>query len=587
MVQHDRKHQMPDESGSFASVGARNAASTVVSNINQTLVVADNNAPVLSLPVGNISNDAAKNSNNVVVCHNCPPIPIFTPNDGLPILAPKPDALPPLAPILMRPLTTLADVVQASSMGQINFLAESLSHQIQLPNLTSIKLVSIAPKPATISIPTSTFGVIPQAPLTLLLQQKANTASPQMNWLAMRMKMHYGVHQNCGRPFCKLKKKDHYHCFDCNRAFSESTRLKSHIARHGITHEPNDNWMANRNGDTAATESSPGLSVSKEMEIKMEDASEELPNDEIKMEITDEPPAAVDETMVNEVQETPIDDSGSNSGINQPYSEVSQDLSDPLNPSTSGRTPSPAVALSNGYKKFRFDENCNQDRCAYCLSMTHYHCTRPGLRILLLRPHEVPPAQRTPPATRRHHGRRIPAVLREVGLPPCRLRIRQQGDPLPLPLLPVHVHRCQQGDRPPKTPFQDGAHRRAGLHEVHDQRRLRGRWLRPSQQTDALSLRLWTLSTDGHGSVANDVPQGETFWIAATAELHSTTIWLELDLVTITFISVEIRSRSYTSGLGLDYTLWNGSKRVTGTRTPEQLNIDTLCSDGSEILWNI
>jgi len=50
----------------------------------------------------------------------------------------------------------------------------------------------------------------------------------------LKAKMHYALTQNCGRPFCKLKKKDHYHCYDCNQAFSDPARLRSHIGKHGI-----------------------------------------------------------------------------------------------------------------------------------------------------------------------------------------------------------------------------------------------------------------------------------------------------------------------------------------------------------------
>lgn len=42
----------------------------------------------------------------------------------------------------------------------------------------------------------------------------------------------YGPDQSCSRPFCKLKRKNHYHCNACNQAFSELDRLVSHIAKH-------------------------------------------------------------------------------------------------------------------------------------------------------------------------------------------------------------------------------------------------------------------------------------------------------------------------------------------------------------------
>ncbi|KAJ8921199.1 hypothetical protein NQ315_013671 [Exocentrus adspersus] len=42
----------------------------------------------------------------------------------------------------------------------------------------------------------------------------------------------YGPELNCSRPFCKLKRKYHYHCNACNQAFSELDRLVTHVAKH-------------------------------------------------------------------------------------------------------------------------------------------------------------------------------------------------------------------------------------------------------------------------------------------------------------------------------------------------------------------
>jgi hypothetical protein len=38
--------------------------------------------------------------------------------------------------------------------------------------------------------------------------------------------------ESCGRPFCKLKRRAHYHCNLCNQGFTEKDKLESHLKRH-------------------------------------------------------------------------------------------------------------------------------------------------------------------------------------------------------------------------------------------------------------------------------------------------------------------------------------------------------------------
>jgi len=58
------------------------------------------------------------------------------------------------------------------------------------------------------------------------------TESPGQNFLPAEQHIRYGPEQSCSRPFCKLKRKEHYHCQACNQAFSELERLRPHIAKH-------------------------------------------------------------------------------------------------------------------------------------------------------------------------------------------------------------------------------------------------------------------------------------------------------------------------------------------------------------------
>lgn len=65
----------------------------------------------------------------------------------------------------------------------------------------------------------------------------AASATPQHpatlpEWMSPDRHVRYGPEQSCSRPFCKLKRKEHYHCNACNQAFSELERLRPHIAKH-------------------------------------------------------------------------------------------------------------------------------------------------------------------------------------------------------------------------------------------------------------------------------------------------------------------------------------------------------------------
>ncbi|KAL4131730.1 hypothetical protein QTP88_009003 [Uroleucon formosanum] len=51
-------------------------------------------------------------------------------------------------------------------------------------------------------------------------------------WMSLERHEKYGPEQPCSRAFCKLKRKEHYHCNACNQAFSELDKLKPHIIKH-------------------------------------------------------------------------------------------------------------------------------------------------------------------------------------------------------------------------------------------------------------------------------------------------------------------------------------------------------------------
>ena len=72
--------------------------------------------------------------------------------------------------------------------------------------------------------------------------------------------------ESCGRPFCKLKRRAHYHCNLCNQGFTEKDKLETHLKRHT---EPPQNAMPGAISNTpslasllaAAKESGVGPSI--------------------------------------------------------------------------------------------------------------------------------------------------------------------------------------------------------------------------------------------------------------------------------------------------------------------------------------
>ena len=182
-------------------------------------------------------------------------------------------ATPQMALALPAGVTTTAQgvipIVSSASVAPI-----VIQPMTEAPNAASQSLVTIAPKPAEGS------GKEIEPPLSVLLQQKAQNAAPQLNWLNLKMKMHYAMHQNCGRPFCKLKRKDHYHCFHCNQAFSDPVRLKSHILKQGVSLDKIDTTQNfGFSQETQAVDGSPVTSGESEKNDSSdaETSEEELP----------------------------------------------------------------------------------------------------------------------------------------------------------------------------------------------------------------------------------------------------------------------------------------------------------------------
>lgn len=445
MVQHDRKHRAV-ESNSAGESGTRVMKSkSSSSTVGASAILA---AKAFTSGLGSL-NTAAHSTATFL------PVSTFVSRDGPVVISSNPVGLTPMLLTTLQPLAGLTRQTVAPIMVTRGAPGSGLDLKLTSSHL---KLVSIAPKPAivtfqapvssastdlamsqgasplflsTSSLPSCTVA----APLTVLLQQKANNVPP-VDWLSMQLKMHHEVHQNCGRPFCKLKKKDHYHCFDCNQAFSDPARLKSHVARHGFVVEtvkaPKNEPISNGevlqmpeehatgdDGETTSSLEEEEMEEEKEAEAHSLEAfarhdSDGEPKTNSTVDDAEEEEDDADDydedgeadRLVIDLSSARLEPSGKSSSSEGVPSQLSEatglansnsssysSLLDMATLNSNNNHPSgrkkvfsniaslaaeekKTSATAPGYEKFRFSEDCGQERCAYRLSMTHYHCSR-------------------------------------------------------------------------------------------------------------------------------------------------------------------------------------------------------------------
>lgn len=77
-------------------------------------------------------------------------------------------------------------------------------------------------------------GHINNSPIsqTIMLPDRTGHSKLIPEYANSNQHQQYEQEISCGRPFCKLKKKKHFHCQICNQAFSEQEKLKPHILKH-------------------------------------------------------------------------------------------------------------------------------------------------------------------------------------------------------------------------------------------------------------------------------------------------------------------------------------------------------------------
>ncbi|KAL3862322.1 hypothetical protein ACJMK2_008299 [Sinanodonta woodiana] len=211
MAQHDKKH---------TAAGLKLASIPAI----KTEAVSSNFVPIVPATTSSVAS-LVKTSGTYF------PINTFSPIQNIAQSIAQGSIAVPVASSLVNASSTSGNptTIQTSlTISPMQALTATPSSTQFVTAITSITAPLVTTLPVAISSGNTTV------PLTVLLQQKTENHIPQPSWSFLKNKMHYALDQNCGRPFCKLKKKDHFHCLECNQAFSDPARLRSHIGKHGI-----------------------------------------------------------------------------------------------------------------------------------------------------------------------------------------------------------------------------------------------------------------------------------------------------------------------------------------------------------------
>ncbi|XP_045465819.1 zinc finger protein castor homolog 1-like isoform X1 [Harmonia axyridis] len=237
----------------------------------------------------------------------------------------------------------------------------------------------------------------------------------------------YGPEICCSRPFCKLKRKYHYHCNACNQAFSEIEKLVVHTAKHSTgalnsqIQEDNNNQQTSTSSNNTPVKTESKINVAPLQSLQNPITTKQETEHQY-LQPTFDPyfsnfPPNLQFALLQQHQNAAFLPQSlyQNPSLPQLMFQHSQLMQSPLLPSPSSysaeNSMSPLAAMAanlnkrslsphemsqeqkkvriqnsmrilkdepvpEGYLRFRFNEDCHYQHCGYREHQTHFHCQR-------------------------------------------------------------------------------------------------------------------------------------------------------------------------------------------------------------------